>query len=42
MSETNKERFLAICHEHIHREGINALLEALEKNDFYCDCLPLP
>ncbi len=32
---TNKEQFIAICHEHIHREGISTLLEALEKNDFY-------
>lgn len=35
METTNKERFISICQEHIHREGIIALLAALEKNDFY-------
>lgn len=34
-SMTNKERFIAICRENIHREGIDSLLESLEKNDFY-------
>lgn len=32
---THKERFISLCHEHIHREGINELLEWLESSDFY-------
>lgn len=32
---THKERFIGLCREHIHREGINELLEWLESSDFY-------
>lgn len=32
---TDKERFIAICKEHIHRPGIERLLAWLEKNDFF-------
>ncbi len=32
---TNKERFLEICHTHIKREGLDRLLDWLEKSDFY-------
>lgn len=32
---TNKERFISICKEHIKRDGINTLLDYLEKTDFY-------
>lgn len=35
MEASYKERFLTICHESIHRDGITSLLEALERNDFY-------
>lgn len=31
----NKAKFIDICKTHIHRDGINELLNALEKNDFY-------
>lgn len=30
-----KEKFLKICREHIHRNGIDNLLSWLEKSDFY-------
>ena len=30
-----KEKFLAICRENIHREGIDKLLAWLEKSDFF-------
>ena len=32
---TNKERFLEICRIHIQREGLDKLLDWLEKSDFY-------
>ena len=32
---TNKERFLDICHTHIKREGLDKVLDWLEKSDFY-------
>lgn len=32
---SNKERFITICKTYITREGIDDLLAALEKNDFY-------
>ena len=32
---TNKERFLEICEQKIHREGLDGLLDWLEKSDFY-------
>lgn len=35
MEMTNKELFISICKENIRRDGIEALMEALEKNDFY-------
>lgn len=31
---TNKERFLSICEQQIHREGLPALMAWLEKSDF--------
>ena len=31
----NKERFIALCKEHIQREGIDKLLAYLEKSDFF-------
>lgn len=31
----NKERFLEICKTKIHREGLDSLLDWLEKSDFY-------
>ena len=30
-----KEKFLALCRENIHREGIDKLLAWLEKSDFF-------
>lgn len=33
--EKNKERFITYCREHIHRDGLEALLAYLEKTDFY-------
>jgi hypothetical protein len=33
--EKNKARFLELCHEHIHREGLEELLAHLEETDFY-------
>lgn len=32
---TNKERFIEICTTQIHRDGMNRLLDWLEKSDFY-------
>ncbi len=32
---TDKEQFLSICRENIHRDGIDALLSWLEKSDFF-------
>ncbi len=32
---TNKERFLAICNSEIHREGLDGVLDWLEKSDFF-------
>ena len=32
---TNKERFLEICKNEIHREGLDGLLDWLEKSDFF-------
>lgn len=32
---TNKERFLSICEQQVHREGLPALMAWLEKSDFY-------
>lgn len=31
----NKERFINLCHEHIHRDGLEKILEYLEQKDFY-------
>ena len=31
----NKATFIALCHEHIHREGLDKLLDYLETTDFY-------
>lgn len=31
----NKERFISLCHEHIHRDGLDKLLDYLAKTDFY-------
>ena len=31
----SKERFLAICNEKVHRQGLERLLAWLEKSDFY-------
>ncbi|MBQ8619092.1 MAG: HD domain-containing protein [Clostridia bacterium] len=33
--QNNKDRFLAICKEHIQRDGIEKLLAWLEKSDFF-------
>ena len=33
--DKNKERFIALCKEHIQREGIDKLLAYLEKSDFF-------
>lgn len=33
--EKNKERFIALCHEHIRRDGLEKMLNYLEKTDFY-------
>lgn len=33
--ETNKQRFIDLCHAHIKREGLDRMLEYLEKTDFY-------
>lgn len=32
---TNKQRFIDLCHEHIHRDGLDKVLDYLEKTDFY-------
>lgn len=32
---SQKEYFLSVCREHIHREGLEALLAYLDKTDFY-------
>lgn len=32
---TDKERFITICNTHIHRDGIDRLLEYLKETDFY-------
>lgn len=31
----NKEAFVSLCHEYIHREGLNKMLAYLDKTDFY-------
>ena len=31
----NKQRFIDLCNEHIHREGLDKVLTYLEKSDFY-------
>ena len=31
----NKQRFIDLCSEHIHREGLDKVLAYLEKSDFY-------
>ena len=33
--EANKQRFIALCHEHIKREGVDKVLAYLENTDFY-------
>lgn len=33
--EKNKERFIALCHEYIKRDGLEKILNYLEKTDFY-------
>ena len=32
---TNKERFLEICHKEIKRDGLDKVLDWLEKSDFF-------
>lgn len=34
-AETNRDRFIEICHTYIHREGIKELLEYLDSTDFF-------
>ena len=31
----NKQRFMELCNEHIHRDGLDKVLAYLEKSDFY-------
>ena len=31
----NKQRFIDLCNEHIHREGLDKVLAYIEKSDFY-------
>ena len=50
--EDNKARFKSLCKEHIHREGIDKMLDYLERTAFYtaptststspavCVCIP--
>lgn len=33
--KANKQKFIEICHEHIRREGLNDLLDYLDKTDFF-------
>lgn len=33
--EANKQQFLSLCREHIHREGIEKVLAYLENSDFF-------
>lgn len=33
--KSNKERFISLCHEHIKRDGLEKMLDYLEKSDFY-------
>ncbi len=33
--EANKARFKSLCEEHIHREGIEKILDYLERTDFF-------
>lgn len=33
--DQNKEQFIALCREHIHREGLDKVLAYLENSDFY-------
>ncbi len=33
--EQNKQQFIALCHEHIDREGLNDLLAYMESHDFF-------
>ena len=33
--EQQKQEFLTICHENIHREGLEELLGWLQKSDFF-------
>lgn len=33
--EANKQRFVSLCHEHIHRDGLEKMLAYLENTDFY-------
>ena len=33
--EANKNRFIELCHQHIHRDGLDKVLAYLEKSDFY-------
>ena len=30
----NKQRFMELCNEHIHRDGLDKVLAYLEKSDF--------
>lgn len=33
--QQNREQFIGLCHEHIHREGLEQMLAYLDKTDFY-------
>ncbi len=33
--EENKNLFISLCKEHIHRDGLDGILDYLEKTDFY-------
>ncbi len=33
--EENKKLFISLCKEHIHRDGLDGILDYLEKTDFY-------
>lgn len=33
--QKNKDLFIALCHEHIQRDGVDSLLTYLDKTDFY-------
>lgn len=33
--QENKQKFVALCHQYIHRDGLDKMLAYLEKTDFY-------